>query len=161
VSLFLSGRLVYNSAYQKPLCKRHSSITTRRIPFVDDFRSPSSILPCNMSNMSSLPTPPIDINPPSRFSSSSPRNQTSNLTAGLQRARASSPDSQTGFSIRPNDNLKPAFARQESSNYFPSSLSGARPIGAGSKSRRESMPGSYMGGMSWGGLSVGSFIQDE
>lgn len=30
-----------------------------------------------------------------------------------------------------------------------------------SRGRRESLAGSMMGGMSWGGISVGSFIRDE
>lgn len=42
------------------------------------------------------------------------------------------------------------------SSYF-----GARPISVGQKQRRESNTGSYVAGMSWGGMSVGSFIRDE
>lgn len=30
-----------------------------------------------------------------------------------------------------------------------------------SRGRRESLAGSMMGGMSWGGISVGSFIREE
>lgn len=29
------------------------------------------------------------------------------------------------------------------------------------KNRRESVTGSFVGGMSWGGISVGSWLQDE
>lgn len=115
-----------------------------------------------MSKPTGLPTPPIDISTTSRFSSSSPRNQASNLTAGLQKAaRATSPDGQGNFVPRHNDTLKPSFGRQDSMNYFGSSFGGTRPPISASKNRRESMAGSFMGGMSWGGISVGSFVQDE
>jgi len=110
----------------------------------------------------SLPTPPIDISTPSRFSSSSPRNQASNLTAGLQKAaRATSPDNQSAYIPRQHETLKPSFGRQDSMGYFGSSFGGTRPGMPASKNRRESMAGSFMGGMSWGGISVGSFVQDE
>jgi len=45
--------------------------------------------------------------------------------------------------------------------YFGSSFGGSRPAIPISKNRGESMAGSFMGGMSWGGISVGSFVQDE
>lgn len=42
-----------------------------------------------------------------------------------------------------------------------SAVSGARPISNAGKGLRESTVGSFMGGMSWGGISVGSWVQDE
>ena len=55
--------------------------------------------------------------------------------------------------------------RQDSaSNGMPSSYygSGARQIpGRAERSRRESAAGSFANGMSWGGVSVGSWVRDE
>lgn len=60
------------------------------------------------------------------------------------------------------DNGRPIFGRQESLGFgLGSSLSGARPILSASKRKDSMANGSYMGGMSWGGMSVGSFLQDE
>jgi transcription factor SFP1 len=109
---------------------------------------------------------PIDIATPPRFNSSSPRNQTSNLTFALQEA---------GAAGLPSDNyVDPSRHRQDEgrlsvtgrhdsiSNAFGSYYgSGARPISVKDRQRRESNTGSWVGGMSWGGISVGSWVRDE
>jgi transcription factor SFP1 len=51
------------------------------------------------------------------------------------------------------------------SNIFGSSYyngTGAKPISVKDRNRRESnTAGSFMNGMSWGGISVGSWVRDE
>ena len=63
-----------------------------------------------------------------------------------------------------------SLARRESENGNPPFSgsqygSGAQPIAMNGSSRetprRESLAGSLVGGMSWGGVSVGSWIRDE
>jgi len=120
------------------------------------------------------PSSPINIATQPRHNPNSPRQtQTSNLTSALQGAGG--------------DVSRPALARVRSgtngSNGFASmsgrhdSVSGglsgmgfqwsseARPIAMNNsnreKPRRESLAGSLVGGMSWGGVSVGSWIRDE
>jgi transcription factor SFP1 len=115
---------------------------------------------------------PLDISLPPRLNSQSPRNHTSNLTFALQEAGASAQPAQDGI----NDDLRQTTvdpgrlgvgARNDSiTNMFGGSSyyggSGARPISVKDRQRRESNTGgSFMGGMSWGGMSVGSFIRDE
>jgi len=115
---------------------------------------------------------PIDISPLPRLNSNSqsPRNQTSNLTFALQEAGA------TGHPIHDFSNGQlPAVqdfgrlsvsGRQDSlNNLYGSSYytgTGARPISVKDRQRRESNTGgSFMNGMSWGGISVGSWVRDE
>lgn len=105
---------------------------------------------------------PIDITPPPRFSSQSPRNQTSNLTFALQEAGATGiQPSETAIESRQDAGRLSVGGRQDSISMGGSSYFGARPISVGQKQRRESSTGSYVAGMSWGGMSVGSFIRDE
>ena len=59
-----------------------------------------------------------------------------------------------GLSFGRNDSVPMSF----NNSFF---TSGARPISVKSKTRRESNSGSYMTGISWGGVSVGSLIRDE
>lgn len=124
---------------------------------------PKSPLTHYRREMASSATP-IDISPPPRFSSQSPRNQTSNLTFALQEAGATGVQpSETAIESRQDAGRLSVGGRQDSismggTSYFGS---GARPISVGQKQRRESNTGSYVAGMSWGGLSVGSFIRDE
>ncbi|KAF2677548.1 hypothetical protein K458DRAFT_319308 [Lentithecium fluviatile CBS 122367] len=113
---------------------------------------------------------PIDITTPPRFGSNSPQNQTSNLTSALREAGANRDQSATsnhynasGADVR---NERPGIGgRQDSiSNGLGSSLYGsaARPISMKDRGRRESVTmGSFAGGMSWGGISVGSWIRDD
>lgn len=116
---------------------------------------------------------PIDITPP-RFNSASPQNQTSNLTFALREANANA-NANRDLSATPNNQPNPAnhesreprpsmSGRHDSINGLASSLysSGARPISMKDRPRRESNAmGSFAGGMSWGGVSVGSWIRDE
>jgi transcription factor SFP1 len=116
---------------------------------------------------------PIDISLPPRLNSQSPRNHTSNLTFALQQEAGASaqPAQDAGFEdSRPNAGDPGRLgvgARSDSiTNMFGGSSyyggSGARPISVKDRQRRESNTGgSFMNGMSWGGMSVGSFIRDE
>jgi transcription factor SFP1 len=104
-----------------------------------------------------MPSPPIQIATPRQPSNSPPRNQQSNLTSQL---RAPQPDNDLEMDGIPN---KP---RQESVSMLSTTPYGARaiPLTDGMGFRREShvgLSGSLMGGMSWGGLSMGSFVRDE
>jgi len=116
---------------------------------------------------------PINIATPSRNGSASPRHhQSSNLTSALQ--------STTGNEVRPTPALDiggrnakgfgGGFGQRFSSNGGMLALdsqveSGAQPISMDTSNweqpRRESLAGSLVQGMSWGGTSVGSWIRDE
>lgn len=109
---------------------------------------------------------PIDIAAPPRISSHSPR--TSNLTAALQDAGAADASQSAAINIAQrngSDGRQPAAARLDSvGNGLPSSYygSGARQIpGVRDRPRRESTASSFANGMSWGGVSVGSWVRDE
>ena len=133
-----------------------------RFPLFPDSSNHSSIAETMASN-----SIPLDISPPAKFntSSSSPGNRKSNLTFGLQQAggfidvQASAGSSgkgegMRGLSFGRNDSVPMSF-----NNSF--NTSGARPISVKDRARRESNSGSYMTGISWGGVSVGSLIRDE
>ncbi|KAK3672811.1 Transcriptional regulator of ribosomal biogenesis proteins [Recurvomyces mirabilis] len=106
---------------------------------------------------------PIDI-ATSRQSSGSPRGQQSNLTTQLQ---------QPSINVRHDDGMEPPQiptesqyrGRQESIGMLGTTPYGARSIPSKDGFRRESnvnaLAGSLMQGMSWGGISVGSFIRDD
>lgn len=104
---------------------------------------------------------PIDIATPR----ASPPNQTSNLTSQLQAANARSGDAQPPSFVanmeRRGSEFRPDSLRHGSINMGNSFHS--RPISMRDRGRRDSTnhAGSLMAGMSWGGLSVGSFIRDE
>ncbi|KAJ5901732.1 hypothetical protein N7495_002260, partial [Penicillium taxi] len=104
---------------------------------------------------------PININ--SR--QSPPGQQASNLTSALQRAgndRVGSISHASGglgvFRAPPprKDSIGAATA-QWGNGTKPITMSGS----ARDKGRRESLAGSLVGGMSWGGISVGSWIRDD
>lgn len=105
---------------------------------------------------------PIDI-ATSRQSSSSPRNQQSNLTTQIRESN-SQERNDSNMMPAPDRNLD-GKARQESVSLLGTTPYGARQIpSANGLNRRESaygLSGSVMGGMSWGGISMGSFIRDE
>ncbi|KAF1809621.1 hypothetical protein P152DRAFT_451818 [Eremomyces bilateralis CBS 781.70] len=111
---------------------------------------------------------PIDIATPQRVSSTSPRNHTSNLTsalrqeanAGMSQPRQIRPNERTGAEHGMN-----MFGRQDSIGNGTGLLQdyylGARPISVAERNRRESAVGSLGNGMSWGGISVGSYIPND
>lgn len=106
-----------------------------------------------------MPSPPINIATPRPLS----RSPQSNLTSQLQQNRRDSNLAQeNGAPVADGeDKLR---ARQESvSNFLSTTPFGARSIPHREGARRESnaVSGSFMGGMSWGGISMGSFIRDE
>ena len=98
---------------------------------------------------------------------SPPGQQASNLTSALQQAgngeRTGSISHASGVGI---GMLKTAPPRKDSVGVASAQWgNGTKPISVtGSnrdKSRRESLAGSLVGQMSWGGVSVGSWIRDE
>ncbi|KAH7138482.1 hypothetical protein B0J11DRAFT_546243 [Dendryphion nanum] len=114
---------------------------------------------------------PIDITPP-RFNSSSPQNQTSNLTFAIREANANrglnATPNQPNASLNPDvSTQRPSISitgRHDSINGLSNSFYGSntRPISMKDRPRRESNAmGSFAGGMSWGGVSVGSWIRDD
>lgn len=111
---------------------------------------------------------PLDIT--SRQTSGSPSGQhASNLTSALQLQRAAFNDPLNGASNLNGNSagvMKTAAGRKDSlSASIAQWGNGTKPISVmGSnreKPRRESLAGSLVGGMSWGGVSVGSWIRDE
>lgn len=122
-----------------------------------------------MNSMSS----PIDIARPLRNGSDSPRTRlTSNLTSALQSTSGNEARATTAMNINNGNTKGPSngFGHQDSlaggaSMAGSHCTSGAQPISMVSSnrrnSRRESVAGSLVGGMSWGGVSVGSWIRDE
>ena len=92
---------------------------------------------------------PIDI--ATRQASSSPRgHQPSNLTHALQGMNGDN----GAFDIGRSDSTGLGRSGRNDST-------GAIPYGNGDKPRRESIAASLTAGMSWGGISVGSWIRDE
>jgi transcription factor SFP1 len=137
--------------------------TSLLAPDFDDNTFPTFGVSPPQQGMASVARP-FDIS--MRQTSTSPRgNQPSNLTSALQRSDSeekrmmanTTPD--TAFN-RPMPQM-PA----NSSNDFSNFEHGARPISmkgrADDRARRESLAQSLNAGMSWGGISVGSWIRDE
>jgi transcription factor SFP1 len=118
---------------------------------------------------------PLDIQSPPRYGSNSPQNQTSNLTSALRQAEAQPDLATTPGLLNPNNfefmgggGGRPSMSERHpsinllSNSFLNNSNSAARPISMKDRGRRESMNmGSFAGGMSWGGHSVGSWIRDE
>lgn len=118
-------------------------------------------------SISAMPTasPAIDIGT-SRQSSSSPRTQQSALTSQIRQSNSQErADSSMGAPALPDNNGLDVRNRQESVSMLGTTPYGARQIPSGARlDRRESqynMSNSLIGGMSWGGISMGSFIRDE
>ncbi|KAK5680750.1 Transcriptional regulator of ribosomal biogenesis proteins, partial [Elasticomyces elasticus] len=112
------------------------------------------------------PAAPIDI-ATRQTSVSPPGQQASNLTSALQKANngernsSVSHNNSVGLSIfkappSRKDSVTTAAA-QWGNGTMPISVSGSNR----DKPRRESLAGSLVGGMSWGGVSVGSWIRDD
>jgi transcription factor SFP1 len=110
-------------------------------------------------DQSTMPsTSPIDIATPTRNASSSPSSQGKKTVQYLDTADT---DSRTSAMMSANYDSSMGRGRQDS-------FGGAKPISMNNpnkntegRPRRESMAGSLVGGMSWGGVSVGSWIRDE
>lgn len=106
---------------------------------------------------------PIDISTPR----ASPPTQTSNLTTQLQAASANNNEHGLQAPSNPvNMERRGSEFRSDLGRHgslVPGTSFHSRPISMRDRQHRESnaMAGSMMGGMSWGGLSVGSFIRDE
>jgi transcription factor SFP1 len=110
---------------------------------------------------------PIDIST-SRQSSGSPSSRQSNLTTQLQQSNSQEQERERYLSNMPAPERPAALevkGRQDSVSMLGTTPYGARQIpSANGLARRESaygLSGSLMGGMSWGGISMGSFIRDE
>ncbi len=165
-----SGATVFSSWNRKP----HELVARRRpeadILFDNVGDSNFSLFPdSSMLDMAETAMS-IDIQTPPRYGSNSPQNKESNLTSAIREAKANndlnSPPNVpnpngTDFSIG-----RPAITERHASNgLLGSSIysnSGPRPIQMKDRPRRESNNmGSFAGGMSWGGVSVGSWIRDE
>lgn len=110
---------------------------------------------------------PIDI---ARQQSTSPRVHQSNLTTALQGAQGvdgtnANAGAGLGNGANSNSGQYDFPTRSESISNGMSWANGTKPIsmgGSGSdRTRRESLAASMTGGMSWGGVSVGSWIRDE
>jgi len=106
---------------------------------------------------------PIDISV--RQTSTSPRgNQPSNLTSALKRNTSGENKNMDLFPAESTLSKPVPQPAHDSSNDFGRFENGARPIsmkGTSSDRRRESIAQSLGTGMSWGGISVGSWIRDE
>lgn len=107
-----------------------------------------------------MPSPPINITAPSRPGSNSPQKHQSNLSSQFQRPQMDMSqdmdmDGVNGASVK---------GRQESIGMLGTTPYGARSIPTRDGLRRGStnnLSGSLMGGMSWGGMSMGSYVRDE
>ncbi|MBE7182641.1 MAG: hypothetical protein INR71_15790 [Terriglobus roseus] len=178
------GKDLYFSWHKKPAEDSNPTFFESDILFEDDASAdacfplfPDSPPLAAARGMDGAPAAPIDISTPPRFSSQSPRNQQSNLTFALQEAGAIA-DQQPSAAVAAGSNSHIAGARNGndgrlsvsgrqdsvSNGMNPSSFygSGARQIpGVRERPRRESVAGSFANGMSWGGISVGSWVRDE
>lgn len=103
-------------------------------------------------------TSPINIATPTRNASNSPSSQGKQTAANYYRVD----DSRTS-AMMSGSTLDPNTGRPRQDSF-----AGAKPISMNNpnrsidaRPRRESLAGSLVGGMSWGGVSVGSWIRDE
>ncbi|KAF3481278.1 uncharacterized protein GIQ15_04037 [Arthroderma uncinatum] len=108
---------------------------------------------------------PIDLSS-RQTSKSPPGQQASNLTSALQKAATGAADMSSNWNGVASNAYMTNAARKESFSATMAQYSnGSKPITVvGSnrdKPRRESLAGSLVGGMSWGGVSVGSWIRDD
>lgn len=165
-----------------------SDIDTCTIDTSTDSPSSSSSLPqpptprsthnLNINNyhhldryQSTMPsTEPIDIaTPTSRNASSSPSSQGQPIPKNPNHNHIHNTSSKFLDTADPDSRTSAMMSHFDSSmKGRQDSFAGAKPIsmnnpnrGADGRPRRESMAGSLVGGMSWGGVSVGSWIRDE
>jgi transcription factor SFP1 len=136
---------------------------TRRGDLDSDTSSPESLQPPTPQDHNSdidrftMPTTsPIDIATTTRNASSSPSSQGKKVPNYHHDT-----DSRTSAMMSTGFDSSMGRGRQDS-------FGGAKPISmnnpnrnADGRPRRESLAGSLVGGMSWGGVSVGSWIRDE
>jgi hypothetical protein len=125
--------------------------------FLDQPGTPNNDIDIGDDRLNMPSTSPIDIAPPSRHNSSSPSSQGKRPVINYPDtdSRTSAMMSGAGY-----DNSM-GRSRQDS-------FAGAKPIamnnanrGQDARQRRESVANSLVQGMSWGGVSVGSWIRDE
>lgn len=102
---------------------------------------------------------PIDI-ATARPNSTSPPTQQSNLTSQLKGPRIDIREDSFGMSNSNRQDSAAQRARQESIGMLGSTPYGSRAIPVGGRENNQ-LSGSMVGGMSWGGISMGSFIRDE
>lgn len=137
-----------------------------------DFEGDSNLIlfplsPPEHSKMTG-PAAPLDISG-RQTSVSPPGQQASNLTSALQ--KAGNGERLGSFSNAAGNNFnsfKANVARKDSITATMAQWgNGTKPISVSGSNRdkqqprRESLAGSLVGGMSWGGISVGSWIRDE
>ena len=139
-----------------------SLVDTRLEPDFDDNSFPLFGASPPEVRMASSATPLINIS--ARQTSTSPRgNQHSNLTSAIQRGSSGQNTQSNGINMQGPQAI-PQMPH-ESSSDMSRFEHGARPISVKSRGnnnmRRESMAQSMGQGMSWGGISVGSWIRDE
>ena len=118
----------------------------------------------HLRDMAQATASPIDIATPPRFGSNSPQNQTSNLTSALREAGAARNTQQDAPASHQNgtDMQRPSLSARNDSISGSFYGTGARPISMKDRPRRESNAmNSLVNGLSWGGVSVGSWIRDE
>ncbi|KAI4123958.1 MAG: hypothetical protein LQ347_005925, partial [Umbilicaria vellea] len=120
-------------------------------------------------------TSPIDIATSSRHGSASPRvQQTSNLTTALHATTGDGSRQTSAMNIGGSSSkaFPAGFGRNDSMGGSHSGMATGSQYGTGAQPmsmnipnrahpRRESLAGSLVGGMSWGGVSVGSWIRDD
>lgn len=131
----------------------------------DDFEDPSFPLFGDKMTTSMANSTPIDI-----AISSSRQKQSSNLTSALQATTGNELRPSQAMSIVGSSAKTNGLGHRGSGDSFTGAMagsgsrhgSGAQPISMNrEKPRRESLAGSMVGGMSWGGTSVNSWIRDE
>ncbi|KAL8645123.1 MAG: hypothetical protein Q9210_006882 [Variospora velana] len=135
-------------------------------PLFQDTPSPDQ----HRSNEMDSRTATMNLATPPPASLASRRHLTSNLTSALQSTSGNETRPTPAMSISSSKSPQNSFAHRDSpSSGMAGSASqygsGAQPISMSNanreRPRRESLAGSMVSGMSWGGVSVGSFIRDE
>ncbi|KAI9744607.1 MAG: Transcriptional regulator of ribosomal biogenesis proteins [Claussenomyces sp. TS43310] len=147
------------TAHSSPASTASTSLTSSTSStFSTSSTSSQPITPPHWFSDSAMPsTSPIDIATPTRNASSSPSSQGTKRGdyLGVEDSRTSAIMSGGGPDPVTGRNRRDSFAGAKPiSMNNPNRNGDARP-------RRESLAGSLVGGMSWGGVSVGSWIRDD